>query len=76
MKDGQIKTFEFDVTKIHGYIKAAKFKVCLDKNDIEQFNNLNTKEEKIFFLENTGDITITDFDIEEFELDINDNLKL
>ena len=76
MKDEQIKVLEFDVTKIHGYIKAANFKVRLNKFDIEQFNNLNTKEEKISFLENIGDITITDFDIEEFELDINNKLKL
>lgn len=76
MKDEQIKVLEFDVIKIHGYIKAAKFKVRLNKFDIEQFNNLNTKEEKISFLENIGDITITDFDIEEFELDINNKLKL
>ena len=74
--DNDNDVYKFDITKIHGYIKSGVFKVELNKSNIEQFNSLNSKEDKVHFLESIGEIKITDFDIEDFDLDIDKDLKL
>ena len=68
--------YKIPITYINGQIKRAVLDVSLSDEEIKEYNNLNSDNEKIIYLEEKGKVRVIDFRINDWELDINNYKKL
>lgn len=68
--------YKIPITYINGQIKRAVLDVSLSDEEIKEYNNLNSDNEKIIYLEEKGKVRVIDFRINDWELNINNYKKL